>query len=104
MSNSVFELFRAAILGKKRIACVYAGHERLVCPHALGYSKTGREMVLTYQFGGSSSKGLPPGGEWRCFEVSQVRNAQFRDGDWHTSPIHTRPQTCVARVVEEVPF
>ena len=30
------------------------------------------EKALTYQFGGQSSKGLPPGGQWRCLWLAKV--------------------------------
>ncbi len=101
MGSPVFELFRAAIVAKRQIVCSYNGYPRALCPHMLGYGKTGDEMALTYQFAGTSSKGLPPGGAWRCFELARVRDAQTVDGEWHTGAFRLQ-QTCVATVVAEV--
>jgi hypothetical protein len=100
--STVFETFHAAISQKKQIVCTYQGLIREVCPHALGYNHHGGEQALVFQFGGQSSKGLPPQGEWRCLDLSRVTNASIRDGQWHTSYNHSRPQTCVARVVAEI--
>jgi hypothetical protein len=67
---------------------------RELCPHILGHTKD-EEVALTYQFGGQSKSGLPPGGEWRCLSLSKVRNAQLRAGPWHAGSSHTRSQPCV---------
>lgn len=102
MPSEVFEIFRKAIAQKKQVVCTYHGLTREVCPHTLGYNHKGGEQSLVYQFAGESSKGLPPGGEWRCLELSLVRVLDVREGPWRTNDNHTRPQTCVARVVLEV--
>lgn len=94
---SAYNVFRQAILERKQVTCMYHGHERHVCPHTLG-TKNGKEKVLTYQFGGGSSSGLPPDGEWRCMFVEEVSNAQVVEGPWHTNPRHSKPQTCVDSV------
>lgn len=104
MPSAVFELFRQAIAEKKQIVCSYEGFPREVCPHAIGYNQHGGEQALVYQFAGRSRKGLPYGGEWRCFELALVRSATAKDGQWHTGPRHTRRQTCVQRVILEVPY
>ena len=104
MPSAVFELFRQAIADKKQIVCTYHGLSREVCPHVVGYGPGGSEHALVYQFAGQSSKGLPRGGEWRCLELFGVRAATIRDGEWHTDTKHTRPQTCVTRVVLEVDY
>src|SRR3984893_3309117 len=63
-------------------------------PRYLGHSQ-GQEKALTYQFGGHSEKGLPPGGQWRCLFLSKVRNIRLRDGPWHAGDSHNQPQDCV---------
>lgn len=93
MPSATFRLFQNAILGRKQITCTYQGLYRELCPHILGH-KAGEETALTYQFAGKSGSGLPPGGEWRCLFLAQVRNARLRDGPWH-SRHHAEPQTCV---------
>jgi hypothetical protein len=95
MANSpTYNLFARAIRDRKQIVCVYEGHPRELCPIILGHSR-GEEKALTYQFGGSSNSGLPPGGEWRCLWLAKVREAALRDGPWHSGSSHTQPQGCV---------
>ena len=95
MANSpTYELFVRAIRDRKQIVCVYENHPRELCPIILGHSR-GQEKALTYQFGGSSNSGLPPGGEWRCLWLAKVREAALRDGPWHGGSSHTQPQGCV---------
>lgn len=103
MPSHTYDLFRQAILGRKQITCMYQGHRRELCPHTLGHSE-GEEMALSFQFAGGSSKGLPPGGQWRCMFLAEVTDAQIRDGEWHTSTGHSRPQTCVKDVDVEVDY
>lgn len=89
---------REAVLSRSPIVVRYKGYDRLVCPHTLG-TKNGREKVLTYQYGGGSSSGLPAGGEWRCMFVNELEFLGVQsDDDWHTDPRHSRPQTCVDAV------
>jgi hypothetical protein len=60
-----YALVRQAIIDKQQIVATYKGHVREMCPHAIG-TKNGRQQALFFQFGGTSSSGLPPGGEWRA--------------------------------------
>ena len=83
--------------GRKQVLCNYEGYPRELCPIILGHSK-GQEKALIYQFGGQSSSGLPPGGQWRCLWLSKVTDAQLRDGPWHAGASHTRPQGCIDAV------
>jgi hypothetical protein len=79
---------------RQQIVCIYDGHPRELCPIVLGHSR-GAEKALTYQFGGSSNSGLPPGGEWRCLWLSKASEVALRDGPWHSGSRHTQPQGCV---------
>jgi PIN domain nuclease of toxin-antitoxin system len=94
VTSRVYELFAQAVAERKQISCTYEGLPRELCPHILGHTK-GEEVALTYQFGGQSKSGLPPGGEWRCFSLSKVRHVRLRGGPWHAGSRHTRPQPCV---------
>ena len=91
---SIYGLIRQAIIDRRQVVCVYQGRHRECCPHAIGI-KNGRQHVLMFQFAGDSSKGLPPGGEWRCMDVEALSNVADRDGPWHTKDDHRRPQTCI---------
>ncbi len=86
---------------RKQIFCPYDGYPRKLCPIILGYSQ-GQEKALTFQFGGESKSGLPPGGQWRCLWLSKVGNIQLRDGPWYVGSSHTQPQDCVEIVEVDV--
>lgn len=94
MPRRVYDLFAQAITRRQQIVCTYDGHRRELCPVILGHSK-GEEKALTFQFGGGSSKGLPPGGQWRCLFLAKVGDLQLRDGAWHSGESHMQPQGCV---------
>ena len=79
---------------RKQIVCVYDGFPRELCPIILGHAR-GQEKALTYQFGGRSRSGLPPGGEWRCLWLSKVSTVELRDGPWYAGSSHNQPQGCV---------
>ena len=100
---STYEILRSAILNKQQVVCSYHGHSREMCPHVIG-TKNGKAHVLSYQFGGSSSSGLPPGGQRRCMDVASISDACAQDGDWYTGHSHTRPQECVDEVDVEVAY
>ena len=92
--SSAYKRFEEAMTNKKQILCTYNGRPRELCPIILGHSQ-GQEKALTYQFGGQSEKGLPPGGQWRCLWLSKVSNVRLRDGPWHAGDRHKQPQGCV---------
>ena len=94
MSSPTYRLFREAILNRMQVICSYAECRREICPHVLGHTD-GYEMALTFQFAGDSVSGLPPGGEWRCLSLAQVRDAQLRPGPWRTGFRHSKTQVCV---------
>jgi hypothetical protein len=74
MPTAAYQLFREAILEEKQVTCKYQGHYRELCPLIIGH-KRGRERVLAFQFGGQSSRRLPPGGDWKCFDLAEVEDA-----------------------------
>jgi hypothetical protein len=100
--SQIYDLFLQAARNRSQIVCNYNGLRREICPHVVGWGLRGDEMALSYQFAGQSSKGLPPGGEWRCLKLQDVRDVILRAGPWHTGNNHSRPQTCVKQVEFEV--
>lgn len=99
--EEVYSLVRAAVVSKRPMAAVYHGHQRLLCPHRLGWNKDGQPRVLCYQYGGESESGLEPVGSstnWRCIAVDQLSVVELLADAWQTAPNHSRPQTCVAEV------
>jgi predicted DNA-binding transcriptional regulator YafY len=99
--SAVYELFVQAMSELKQILCTYEGCRREICPVILGHTR-GQEVVLAYQFGGQSSSGLPPNGEWKCFKLSRVSGVQLREGRWHVGTGHAKRQTCVQDVDYDV--
>lgn len=96
--SPVYSALRSAIAERRAVRVQYKGHVRDVCPHTLGW-KNGYEKVLTYQYSGGSSSGLPSGGEWRCMFVSDISSIAVIDTNaWHTGTGHSQPQTCVDTV------
>ncbi|MBL8544883.1 MAG: hypothetical protein JNL81_00370 [Hyphomonadaceae bacterium] len=94
MTSATYKLFEQALRTRKQIACMYGGHRRELCPVILGHSG-GEEKALTYQVGGASGSGLPPGGEWRCLFLSKVSFARLHEGEWKSGDRHAQPQGCV---------
>ena len=92
-----YQLIRRAMLESKQLVLTYKDYRREVCPHVIG-RKNGFEQVLTYQFGGGSSSGLPAGGQWRCMRIRDILDVSARAGEWHSDPKHSRTQTCVDQV------
>lgn len=101
-----YAVIRDAILNRQQIKATYRGHPRELCPHVIG-TKKGRPQALFYQFGGRSSSGLEPDGSarnWRCMFIDELSDVIAQDGDWHSAPNHSRPQTCVDDIDVEVTF
>jgi hypothetical protein len=82
---------------RKQVVGTYGGFRRELCPIILGHSQR-QEKALTYQFGGESKSGLPPGGERRCLCLSKVNDIELRDGPWFAGSSHAQPQGCVEGV------
>jgi hypothetical protein len=97
MASATYRLVRKAILAEQQIICIYDGRYRELCPHILGHGD-GEEKLLAFQFGGDSSKPLPPGGQWRCLTVSAMRDVTPREGPWHAGSSHRTEQHCVVDV------
>jgi len=93
--SPVYQLFAQAMASRMQVLFLYDGYRREVCPHILGHTRLGQEVALTYQFGGQSSRGLPPGGEWRCFRLAKATDVRLRRGPWQAGWSHSRHQDCV---------
>jgi len=97
MASVNYRLIRDAIESEQQIICIYGGHYREICPHILG-RRDGEEKLLSWQFGGETASRLPPGGEWRCLNVADMKDIKVRNGRWHTGEYHRTAQTCVEDV------
>jgi hypothetical protein len=101
MQSALFETLVDAIRARKLVLCAYRGFPRVCCPHSIGWTQ-GVERLLTYQFAGDSSQGLPADGEWRCFDISEMQKVTILEGEWRSGPQHSRPKKCVQRVYLDV--
>lgn len=97
MTSSTYQLIAQAMRQRKQVLCMYSGFARALSPIMLGHSR-GRERVLGFQFAGGASKGLPPGGQWKCFDVAKMTEVELRGGEWHAGTSHTHPQHCIDTV------
>jgi predicted DNA-binding transcriptional regulator YafY len=95
MSSATYALFRNAILTEQQVVCRYDGRVRELCPHIIGISKSGEEVVLAWQFAGESSGPLP---QWRCLRLANVSDARMRNGRWLEGGSHRTQQTCVSKI------
>ena len=92
MPPSAYSIFRNAILGEQQVTCTYEGRRRELCPHIIGTNKAGEEVVLAWQFAGSSSGPLPH------LRLANVRDARPRSGPWHEGGSHRTTQSCVSTI------
>lgn len=100
-------LLTAALKARRPVQVSYHGHQRLICPHALGWHN-GRAMVLSYQTGGHTTTGaLPadPHKRWRSLyldHIDQIDDAdptspwQTADNYNHSQPFPTIDQIAIA--------
>ena len=101
---SNYDLIAQAMIKRQQVLCFYQGHPRAICPAILGHTD-GQERTLAFQFAGSSSQDLPPGGDWKCLDVAGMSNVELRSGEWHGGSSHREHQTCVKVVDLDVnPF
>jgi hypothetical protein len=92
-------LLRDAIRKKKCLTGVYEGAVRRFAPHALGATSDDSPGVFVFQYGGASSGGLPPGGDWRCFHVAALSHIVENEDRWRTrSNYSLSRQSCLARI------
>ncbi len=99
--TAAYGMFLEAMRGRRQVVCTFQGRRREICPVILGHTD-GRERVLAFQFGGESSKPLPPGGAWRCLTLDEVTRIELRDGPWRAGDEHGTRQTCVAEADYDV--
>lgn len=97
MPSPTYQLIMQAMITRQQVLCMYGGFARAICPIILGHT-AGRERVLAFQFAGGASSGLPPGGQWKCFDVADISEVELRQGRWHSGGSHRQPQHCVADV------
>ncbi len=93
MRNTIIE----AIENRNILEFDYDGNHRVVEPHAVGVSSTGKEQLRAFQFDGQSDRVQVP--DWGMFSLNKIQNLQvkqetfegerqgYRRGDRHLNPI-----------------
>jgi general stress protein 26 len=100
--STAYRIIWKAIRARKQIVCSYKNRPREVFPHILGYKASGEEAVFMFQVGGESSQTLPPGDDWRCFDLNGITDIQVREGSWRGGAQHRQAQTCIQFVDVDV--
>lgn len=71
---------RDAIQNRKRLTVTYDPGERLIEPHAVGYSKAGDILLRAYQVDGVSKSGEPE--NWKLFRLDRMTDASGNGGSF----------------------
>lgn len=71
-----------AISNFQVLTFTYSGIGRVVEPHAIGISRTGKELLRCYQTLGGH---VTPGHEWDLCELSKISNLSI-SGDYFQTP------------------
>jgi hypothetical protein len=66
-----------AVRARRVLQILYGGVWRVVHPHALGRTGTGRLGLLTWQTAGGARSRNSGGEGWRLFDVARIEKAQF---------------------------
>jgi hypothetical protein len=85
---AAWDALEAALRQRLPVRVFYHGHQRLICPHALGW-KNGKAMLLGYQTGGHTHTGtLPaaPNNRWRNFFIDDIEVVTAEEAtSWQTA-------------------
>ncbi|MBY0338826.1 MAG: WYL domain-containing protein [Acetobacteraceae bacterium] len=68
---------REAVQARRVLELRYGGAWRVVHPHALGRTGTGRIGLLTWQTAGLARGPGSPGEGWRMFDVARIEDARI---------------------------
>ena len=82
-----WNVLEQAVIEKRTVRVNYHGHDRLLCPHLLGW-KNGRPKVLCYQSSGTTSEGKlnsDPRQRWRLMFVDEMERPVMTDDEWQTA-------------------
>ena len=98
-TDEIYRLVCEAAVQHRPITALYDGTRRFLCPHVLGYNRSGDWRVFCYQYGGKTKGGPLPvsaQGIWRCLALRKLSSVESVAGPWRTAP-HA-PQRCVEHI------
>jgi len=95
-----------ALRARRPVLVNYHGHQRLICPHALGWKKD-RPIMLGYQTGGHSTSGSlqpDPTKRWRCFYIDHIDDVTPADhtSQWATADNYNPNRPFPPGVIDEL--
>lgn len=99
-----WELLEAALTARRPVRASYHGHERVLCPHALGW-KQGRATLLAYQSAGTTSTGTLPSDtrqRWRSLFVDEIDNIAITDDRWQTADNYSLPTYAIDELALDI--
>ncbi len=94
---STEDLIRDAIKRRRSLHLTYAGHSRMVEPHALGITPGGHRAIVVWQFGGTSRTNPPTG--WRTFHLNAMSDVQLTVRSFTVRPDY-QPRKIALRTIE----
>lgn len=93
-----------ALTQRRPVRARYHGHERVLCPHALGW-KHGRAKLLAYQSAGTTSIGTLPTDthqRWRSMFIDEIEHATITDDPWQTADNYSPDTNAIDEVIISV--
>lgn len=96
-SPGASDVVREGIRRQRSIRLRYAGHMRLVEPHAIGVSAGGHRALLAWQVEGGSRSDPPTG--WRTFLLSQISEVALTVRGFTPQPTY-HPEKASLRTIE----
>ncbi len=99
---SAVEVIRDAIAGRQPVAFDYHGQERVVHPHRLGISATGKTLLRAWEV----SKAGAPTGQWKLYDVRKVRAPRPlpASAPFPIAPGYTPADKALRTLLAEVPY
>jgi predicted DNA-binding transcriptional regulator YafY len=91
----------SAIEKRKIIEFDYEGHFRVVEPHTVGISKTGKYMLSAFQIDGESNKIQIP--DWGQFSISKINHLNIQSDEFTgTRPGYTKGDSRMDGIFSEL--
>lgn len=96
----MLSMIETCIAHRWLLSFVYDGLPRVVEPHLVGYSTTGKQLLRAYQVDGQSESGRIP--DWRLFEVGKMRSPGYQQTYFTPRPEYKPEDKQIPRVIARV--
>ena len=85
---TAWNILHQAISQRRAIRARYHDHQRVLCPHALGW-KNGRPKVLAYQTAILDHTSTTDSSGWRSMFVDEIENPLITGDQWQSADNYT---------------